>query len=229
MTEACSRLSGSLADVSWYVVPGAAEISASGDQVSAYYTAGNHTIVLAGESLYDGGTVRHEMLHALRRRPGHPRSDFLENCGGIVDCSTKCIADAGPLQIDPSITRVSSDVLELAVHVVPAHPTMAEDGGVFSVIVTAKNPRPYSVVIEGVPLLQSFYFELLGTVGGIGSAIPIRDGSVTLFVAGETKQQLFDLVLGSTIRGFPISPGEYRLIGGYDRQYVFREGVLIGP
>jgi hypothetical protein len=229
MTQACSGLSGSLSDVTWYVVPNATVINSSGDQVSGYYTVGNHTIVLAGKSLYDGGTVRHEMLHALRRLPGHPRSDFLDKCGGVVDCATKCIADAGPIQIDPSITRVGSEVLEVAVRLLPAHPTMTEDGGVFTVIVTARNPRSNAVAIEGVPLLQSFYFELLVKEEGIKIGIPVRDAGVTLFAAGEIKQQLFDLIIGSNFDGFLISPGEYSLIGGYDRHYVSREGVLIGP
>jgi hypothetical protein len=231
MTEACSGLTGSLGAVSWYYVPDAFDVSVNDDMVSGYYTAGDNKIVLAGQFLLDGATVRHEMLHALRRRPGHSRSDFLQNCAGFVHCSSKCIADAGPPPaLNPMITRVSAAALQLDVRVVPDHPTTAEDGGVFTVIVTAKNPRADSVLIDGAPFTtQSFFYELHATIGQFGTAIPIVDAGVTRFAPGETKQQLFDLRIGKSFLGFTILPGSYSVIGGYDRQSVTRESILIGP
>jgi hypothetical protein len=231
MTEACSGLTASLAAVTWYVVPDAFQVSVNDDLVTGYYTSGDNKIVLAGQSLLDGGTVRHEMLHALRRRPGHSRSDFLDHCAGFVHCGTKCIADAGPPPaLNPMITRVGAGELKLDVRVVPDHPTTAEDGGVFTVIVTAKNPRADSVLIEGAPFTtRSFFYELHLPLGHFGSAIPIIDAGVTRFGPGETKQQLFDLQIGKSFQGFTILPGSYSVIGGYDRQSVTRESILIGP
>jgi hypothetical protein len=231
MTEACSGLTASLGAVTWYFVPEAADVGVSGDLVSGYYTSGDNKIVLAGQSLLDGGTVRHEMLHALRRRPGHSRSDFLEHCAGFVHCSDKCIAVAGPLAtLNPMITRVSAADLELDVRIVPEHPTTAEDGGVFTVIVTAKNPRADSVLIEGAPFpTQAFFYQLHGPGGESGSALPIVDGGVARFAAGETKQQLFDVRIGKSFPGFTILAGSYSVTGGYDFQSVTKQNVLIGP
>jgi hypothetical protein len=231
MTEACSGLTGSLGAVTWYVVPDAGDVGVNGDLVSGYYTAGNNTVVLAGQSVFDGGTVRHEMLHALRRRPGHARSDFLHNCAGLVHCTTPCITDAGPLPpVNPLIARGGGDALVLDVRVVPDHPTAAEDGGVFTVIVTAKNPRPDSLLIEDVPFTtRSFFYELNGPFGRHGNGMPILDAGVLRFAGGETKQQLFDFVIGSVIQGFTILGGFYSVSGGYARQSVTRERILIGP
>lgn len=231
MTEACSGLSGAFSHVNWYVVPGSADVSVNGDLVTGYYTAGDNKIVLAGEAIYDGGTVRHEILHALRRRPGHSRADFLEHCGGVVNCSGNCVMDAGPLPpVDPGIARVSSAALTVGVRVVPEHPTAAEDEGVFTIIVTARNPLPYPVLLDIAPgTMQSFSYRLTANIGGFGSAVPIRDPGVTRFAAGETKQQLFDFVLGDTIQGFILSPGLYAITGGYDRNSVTNYGISIGP
>ncbi len=83
--EGCARLTGDLGRVDWYVVP--ADPTAGGfycedgpDHVCAGEWAEPHSIYLAGPSpayptgyASDEWTVKHEMLHDLVGRPGHPQ------------------------------------------------------------------------------------------------------------------------------------------------------------
>src|SRR5512140_245269 len=82
MTASCAGVTGSLSKVSWYVVPGVTEFQLKGQTVSGYWTQGSNSIVVADSSRLDGSVIRHEMLHALIRGTGHPRSAFLEKCAG---------------------------------------------------------------------------------------------------------------------------------------------------
>src|SRR5262249_9630109 len=71
MSERCSQLSGDLAAVTWYVIPGV--LSFGTDQKQGEFFPSSHRILLAGRSTRDGQLVRHEMLHALLGKvAGHP-------------------------------------------------------------------------------------------------------------------------------------------------------------
>src|SRR5437762_5976779 len=72
MVESCSGLHGSLADITWYQVPGAI-VDLDGKDVSGYWSRASNSIVLAGDQVLGGAIVRHEMLHALVRQAGHSR------------------------------------------------------------------------------------------------------------------------------------------------------------
>ena len=87
MVESCSGFSRPLGDVEWYSAPGQlTNPSNSREAVEGYYSRASNRIVLLSRNTIAGGTVRHEMLHALLRVGGHPRSAFLQSCGGLVDC-----------------------------------------------------------------------------------------------------------------------------------------------
>ena len=68
MTEACSGLSGSLDAVTWYKTDEVVHDVRTGEVVAGYWTAGSNSIVLTSTVMLDGGTVRHEMLHALLQK-----------------------------------------------------------------------------------------------------------------------------------------------------------------
>jgi hypothetical protein len=97
MTEACSGLRGSLADVRWYVQPGLETLQIPGDagRYGGYWWADGNRVLLTERAVTDGWLVRHEMLHALVGRAGHPREQFGDRCGGIVTCTGECQRDAG--------------------------------------------------------------------------------------------------------------------------------------
>ena len=82
--EACSRLSGDFASIEWYEVPADPDDGgffckdAAGESCAGEWSE-PHSIYLAGPSaVYPSGyvadewTVKHEMLHDLVGRPGHP-------------------------------------------------------------------------------------------------------------------------------------------------------------
>ena len=95
LAESCTGVRRPLANVTWFVVPGVSLFQLGDQDVSGYWTAGSNRIVLADNSRLDGAVVRHEMVHALIRTSGHPRSTFLEKCAGLVSCTAECVADAG--------------------------------------------------------------------------------------------------------------------------------------
>lgn len=79
--ETCSGLSGKMSRVQWFVVPGY-EIECNGLSCSGLWVS-PHKIYLSEsivhDSLRDYSTVRHEILHDLLQRPGHPAQ--FEKCG----------------------------------------------------------------------------------------------------------------------------------------------------
>lgn len=81
-TEACSRLSGSFSRIEWYVVPGVASFPTDeGEKVGIRIQSGDRTrIVLAETYAAHPMVVRHEMLHALLQRSGHPVEYFETRC-----------------------------------------------------------------------------------------------------------------------------------------------------
>jgi hypothetical protein len=81
-TESCSGLAGRLEEVSWYVVPGADTLSTpEGPKAAVWsHSSAGVRIVLAGDYADHELVVRHEMLHALLDREGHPPEYFRERC-----------------------------------------------------------------------------------------------------------------------------------------------------
>ena len=232
MTESCSGLTGSLDAISWYVVPESDLVPLKGDSVSGYWALASNSIVLASSAVSNGSIVRHEMLHALTRTPGHQRSYFLERCGGVVVCSASCLSDGGPPPSpDSSTARISSDSLELGVSLIPEAPSSSVDGGFFTLIVTATNSRPYPVVVTLDPRRfgRTFFFQMFGSSGEIGYGEYLIDPEVTFFRAGETKQQYFDFSISDGFSNGHVLPGTYTLYGGYDGRWATRENVVIRP
>jgi hypothetical protein len=81
-TEACSGIEGRFAEVSWYIVPGALTIDTpEGPKVGMWsHSSEGVRIVLAGAYADNELVVRHEMLHALLDRTGHPKEYFEHRC-----------------------------------------------------------------------------------------------------------------------------------------------------
>ncbi|HEX6533579.1 MAG TPA: hypothetical protein VF041_03225 [Gemmatimonadaceae bacterium] len=120
--------------------------------MSGYWSPVGNRIVLAERAMMAGPLVRHEMLHALVRLPGHPRNEFLERCGGVVVCVDDCITAAGPPPVPSAGTpRVGSDALSLSVEVNPPLPDGATHGGYFTITVLAHDPADHAVVVELLP------------------------------------------------------------------------------
>jgi len=224
MTEACSGASRSFASVSWFIVPGAARIPLDDDQVEGYWSKAGNQIVLAGNAQLRGGSVRHEMLHALIRSNGHERSQFLGKCGGTVDCSTHCVQDAGSAPQVSGVVQTTPNGLEVGVEVEPDPLGITADKGFFRVRVTARNPASHAVAVT-LPISstgpsRSFAFDIRGTGGAKGAGSLVMDPAVTVFAPGETKRQVFDLQIGSDFTSLTLPPGGYTVRGAYGNNWV---------
>lgn len=221
MTEACSGTVGSLDAVSWYLTPYSLADPRGGQPISGYWSAASNRIVLAGAASLDGGAVRHEMLHALVRTPGHARNQFLGACAGVVVCQGPCIGDAGLApQSPPGEIRVPGDAIEVSLEVVPTNPRPSYDGGFFTVIVKARNPAAQPVFVTttvGAPGQPSgtFFFHVHGPPRGISGREPLVDPSQSTFAAGETKRHVFDFLISTGPGPRTLPPGTYSVEGSY--------------
>lgn len=113
MTESCSGLTGSLASITWYTVPGSTFVPLEGNKVVAYWSQRSNRVVIAEMDVMHGGAVRHEMLHALKKKPGHPRADFVDRCGGVVVCAAECALEGNASSADAGTARVPAVALTL--------------------------------------------------------------------------------------------------------------------
>lgn len=236
MVEACAGVSRPLSGVEWWEVPDVATFyTPDHGSVQAYWSRGSNRIVLAGRAVRDGAVVRHEMLHALLRREGHARADFLERCGGVVDCRASCIRDGGPVPTpDAATPQIFPSGLEVGVAVAPAPPTAVRDDGHFAVVVSARNPAAHAVVVQ----LRHDPFEafrygwglvVAGRDGVFQLREPVRDPGLVRFAAGEEKRFVFDLVVGPATMARHVPAGTYTLTASFGGAVLTRPAVPIGP
>ena len=233
MTEACSGVSGTLADVSFYRVPHVDSFTRDGKSVLGYWTSAGNQIVLAEGASLDGGNVRHEMLHALLRVGGHPRDQFLEKCLGTVDCGPDCIGDAGAAPAaDPAAVPLAPSGFEVTVQVAPSAPTSAVDGGFFTLTVSVHNPIAHDVIAKlGATNARavSFLYDVRGGAGGVIGSEIVLDPSAVTFGPGETKRQVFDFSIGNDISAGRLPPGTYTVVGGYGSNRAPALSIDVGP
>ena len=105
-TQACSGLSGDFDRLSFSTIEGPS-FSCSSGQCAGHWR-GDHHIFLAGDWAMDEMVVRHEMLHDLIGRPGHPAPPFGEGCpltwetwnGGAAQLEVGNVGRTRPEQID---------------------------------------------------------------------------------------------------------------------------------
>jgi hypothetical protein len=81
-TQSCSGLAADLSTVQFYIVPGVETFpTEDGQKVGLWMKdGGSNRIVIAGNYANHEMVVRHEMLHALLQRQGHPADYFVERC-----------------------------------------------------------------------------------------------------------------------------------------------------
>jgi hypothetical protein len=102
-TEACSGRTGNFDRLRWSVVEGYSFRCSSGQCAGHWRT--DHQIFLASEWVMDEMVVRHEMLHDILDRTGHPDPPFGDGCpltwaswnGGAAGLS---VGRVGPRDID---------------------------------------------------------------------------------------------------------------------------------
>ena len=238
MTQACSGLTGSLGAVTWIKTDKPLHNPQTGESISGYWSSFSNRIVLTTPAILDGGRVTHEMLHALVRKAGHPRNQFLGKCAGTVHCQGSCIRDAGPYQ-QPAETpiHVPGDSLDITLDIKPRNPDSAHDGGFFSITVLVRNrsthwatvPNYYAQFFPGIDSTKTFEFDLRGAAGGIAGGEIGFDPSERIFAPGETKKQVFDFSIGDDLFAHKLPSGSYIARGGYAYWMSADSTFVIGP
>lgn len=77
--QVCTGHTGSFGRVQWFTVPGASFEGPDGKEIIGRWEP-PHTIFLAESLVAVPWLVKHEMIHDLLGRPGHPREIFLDAC-----------------------------------------------------------------------------------------------------------------------------------------------------
>lgn len=215
-----------MSTISWYVVPTAGSL---GKDVDARYYPSTHSIVLLGDSSSSGHVVRHEMLHALGALPGHPALYFQDHCGGIVHCSTTCIADGGPpaSPVDTTGPLIDPDLLDVTASLEPNVPTSG-DSSWAALTVQVMNQYPYAVRVRLDPVFNTAASETFGFV--ITSCdprtfydAPVYDwipGTHMALAPGEVRRRMFD------IRGWGCSRG---LVAYFNSDTILKRTVVPIP
>jgi hypothetical protein len=193
--QACTGLRGEFSSLEFYSVPSGYRVN--GKLVDGFWeNRGWHQrIYLTNGLAATPETVRHEMVHALIQTAQHTRRDFVENCGGIVACTSSCRADAG---VTP-YSEVEATSLPLLVNAsmvqgIRIIPSERSDSAWFTIIVSAQNPAGQRSSLPTA--LQTFAYTM-GTNGGtqnFGSEFRILDGH-------QTVQAAFDVLPSANERG----------------------------
>jgi hypothetical protein len=239
MTEACSGHSGDMAEVDWYRVPGS-RFMRGGEWVGGYWNRYTNRIVLAEGGIEHGPMVRHEMLHALVRGDGHPRSQFLGNCASLVSCEGICVDDAGrwhlPRQDYVILPPESLGVISRA----ELLPRESDGERWFELTVTVRNGRGRPVLVatpDEWVIPRTFGYDLRGPSGGISSEQLAADSSTLFFQPFETRQYLFEFEVKSEpfdfktseVKKYHLSTGTYLVRGSYARRWTSYDTVAVSP
>jgi len=231
MTEACSGRSGDLGAVRWYSVRGSRFIF-RGQAVAGYWNSSTNRIVLAEDIVEEGDMVRHEMLHALLRRPVHPRSQFLGSCASLVSCQGICTKDDGAWQLPRSdYVVLPPDSLNVAVSA-DLLPRESDGERWFALEVSVRNAGAYAVLVAApgdrvTP--PTFGYDLRGPLGGIGGGEIESDSSTLFFQPFETKRWLFEFRVSSDLSEHRVTPGSYLVRGDYGRHRSADTTITISP
>jgi len=194
LAESCSGLRGPLERVRWFVVPRPTLGQPSSASAVGHWSPTYNSITLAQPYVLEGRTVRHEMLHALIGRPGHPREYFRTRCGGLVDCDIpNCPDDSPEPVVPPSSDTVPPEALRLTVTVVPGSLSGGVANDWLSIVVAATNPSTRPVWVRLTPESEGSLSHIGFGVDALGRRqfVPTHEAAIG-FLPGETIRQSFD-------------------------------------
>ncbi len=227
LAAACSGIPATPGSVSWYVVPNTNTLSFQGKTVYAYWIGDPDRIVLSETHANNGLIVRHEMLHALLHRSGHPRAACLNSCGGVVACDAACIADAGGNTAPPASAPelLPRDVGTRFEVIAPTAATL--DTVPIAVMVTVTNPRPEPVWVKLAPResgdLVHFTFGII-----VDYDDPARIATLDSDQMGTDR---FPLDVGESRRWVwdrTLSRGRYGIRGYFNVDTTARQVISLG-
>jgi hypothetical protein len=199
LTEACSGVQGTYSAVKWYILPRSDTFSLGSETVNgAWYGGHANFIVLGDAEEFDGSLVRHEMLHALLKNPGHPRQQFLGNCSDIVACVEDCVTDGGgPPDTSASAPLLGPSVLPAAILLAPNPVSLEGDSGWTTIPVTltnttAQRARAAVTTFDSMPRGVVVYFADPRLFGGDEIFFDYYMTLAAAGTAGSTRRMVFD-------------------------------------
>lgn len=157
LVESCSGRAGNFEAVRYFV---ASDIDPDDAETNGVWFSAGNRIVLTPEATRLGAVVRHEMLHALLRRPGHPREAFAERCAGLVTCGVNCKPPESTRGVPTSAPNVPPASLDVSVSLDPAVPSESVDSGWVRVTVSARNVSDDPVWVS-IPTRAPFTLQVV--------------------------------------------------------------------
>lgn len=193
LTEACAGRQGAMSDVQWYLWPGG-PILLDGQWYNGYWWQSGSRILLAEEFVEDGQVVRHEMLHQLLQRDGHPTEYFDERCEGIVSGTGAASAASADPALVARARDVGPEVLAISVATLPSRPSASANDGWFVLDVAATNPTTEPVWVRLDPFFEG-YVGLGYTTDAVGRAgtFDMPKEERIFFAPGQRRHRYFDL------------------------------------
>lgn len=216
LVEQCSGIEGDLNDIRW-LISGENSIPGTDGAAGVWLSSSNSIVLISGMELR-GEVVRHEMLHALLRRGGHPRSAFIVGCAGIVSCGGRCENDAGgPLVRDMNALVIEVTDVVLTTQVLPTTVSLSrETQGCMTVVVSATNHTGGAarVRLAGRPHYAGRQQSFGWSLEGIRHGAAVEEDTLMPFLAGETRRHVFDCVfVGNSPTWDGLAPGSYEIAG----------------
>jgi hypothetical protein len=203
LVEQCSGRSGDLSAIHWYRAPGDSIVVGDGVYDGFWWREGER-ILVARDLRDDGPLIRHEMLHALLGDGQHPLEFFAKRCAGVVrfDATADFGADLAREAHAPIVR--ASDVLAVTIVADPQSPGQRENGGYFTLRVTARSTASTPVWVELVDgYVADYVYREDGHTGGVMTTSARR----IFFEPGQERQVTLD--------GRVFSPGSVHVRGGY--------------
>jgi hypothetical protein len=183
LVEECSHKRRSM-DIQWFTTNGVLMNYESSTAVGAYRPWPDR-IALAYPD--NGPIVRHEMLHALLERDGHPLNQFAGSCNGFVNFEPPQDFGVSAAELASAATLPADSALTVSLSTFPAVPSLSLFGGHFVFVVTATNTLAHSVVI---PHPGAAYVQFADSAYAYGAAY--NTTSRVFFRAGQSRRVIID-------------------------------------
>lgn len=152
-----------------------------------------------------GPTARHEMLHAILERGGHPLEKFAGDCDGFVNFDPPEGYGGTEEEQRTAVTMRADSALTVSAATVPAVPQLSQYGGHFAIILTVTNNSKRNVWVPITQPIFAQYTDSLGLLHANFNRTPTR----VFFRAGQTRRVLLDAQIRKT--------GNYTLSASYGR------------
>lgn len=132
-------------DVQWYTTNGQI-ILHEDKQAAGLFRPYPDRIALVDPT--NGHVARHEMLHAILERSGHPLLQFAGTCSGIVDFNGPVSYGLTEAETRSAVPMRSDSAVAVTVRTIPESPSLATFGGKYVFLVELTNKTDKFVMVD---------------------------------------------------------------------------------